>query len=90
MQDDKAKFDRAGAQILGVNSATVEAHQTYCRRKGFEFPILADTDLAVSRAYGACSGRRIQRKVVIIGADGLIRFSRNGMPTDDEILGALR
>jgi peroxiredoxin Q/BCP len=89
LQDDKAKFDRAGALILGVNSAPVGAHQKYCQRMGFEFPLLADSTLEVSRAFGALSGTRIRRKVVVIGPDGRVRFSRNGMPTDDEILGAL-
>lgn len=90
MQDDKDKFDRAGARIFGVNNNTVEAHQAYCSKKGFTFPLLADPDLSVARAYGAEKGGRTARTVVVIGADGKIVFHRPGMPTDDEILEALR
>ena len=55
MQDDKAKFDEAGAMILAVNNNTVAAHQGYCEKSGFTFPILADADLKVAKAYGADS-----------------------------------
>lgn len=76
--------------ILGVNNNSVEAHQGYCSKKGFTFPILADRDLSMSKAYGAEKGGRIKRKVVVVGADGRIVFERDGMPTDDEILEALQ
>ena len=90
MQDDKDKFDEAGALILGVNNNTIEAHQGYCRRKGFHFPILADVDLAMAKAYGAEKGGRTRRGVVIIDREGTIVYDQAGMPTDDEILEALR
>jgi peroxiredoxin len=90
LQDDKAKFDAAGALVLGVNNNTAEAHQGYCQKAGFSFPILADLDLAVAKAYGAEKGGRTKRTVVAIDAAGAIVFHRPGMPTDDEILEALR
>jgi peroxiredoxin len=90
LQDDKARFDRANAMILAVNNNTVEAHQTYCRKRGFSFPLLADADLRIAKAYGAEKGGRTARTVVVIGPDGKVAFHRHGMPTDDEILQALR
>ena len=90
MQDDKDKFDAANARVFGVNNNTVEAHQAYCSRKGFTFPLLADPDLAVAKAYGAEKGGRVTRTVVVIGSDGKVVFHRPGMPTDDEILEACR
>ena len=90
MQDDKDKFDRANARIFGVNNNTVEAHQSYCGRKGFTFPLLADPDLSVAKAYGAEKGGRVARTVVVVAPDGKVVFHRSGMPTDDEILEALR
>jgi len=90
LQDDKDKFEKANARIFGVNNNTVEAHQAYCSKKGFSFPLLADTDLAVARAYGVEKGGRTARAVVVIGPDGKVNFHRLGMPTDDEILEACR
>ena len=76
--------------ILGVNNNTVEAHQGYCRSAGFNFPLLADVDLVTAKAYGAEKGGRVKRTVVVIDRNGKIVFHRSGMPTDDEILEALR
>jgi peroxiredoxin len=90
LQDDKDKFDRANASIFGVNNNTVEAHQAYCGKKGFTFPLLADVDLAVAKAYRAEKGGRVTRTVVVVGPDGKVVFYRPGMPTDDEILEACR
>jgi peroxiredoxin len=90
LQVDKARFDEAGAMILAVNNNTVDAHRGYCEKAGFSFPIAADTTLDVARAYGAEKGGRVQRTVVVIGADGKIVFYRHGMPTDDEILEAVQ
>jgi peroxiredoxin len=89
LQDDKAKFDEAGAMILAVNNNTVAAHQGYCEKSGFTFPILADADLKVAKAYGAEKGGRVKRTVVVIDPEGKIVFRRSGMPTDDEILEAV-
>jgi len=90
LQDDKAKFDEAGALVLGVNNNTIDAHKGYCRKAGFSFPILADVDLAMAKAYGAENGGRTRRTVVVIDRDGKIVYYQPGMPTDDEILEALR
>jgi len=90
LQADKGRFDRANAMILAVNNNTVEAHQDYCKKQGFTFPLLADTDFRIARAYGAEKGGRTARKVVVIGPDGKVAFHRTSMPTDDEILKALR
>ena len=90
MQDDKAKFDAADARVLAVNNNSAEAHQGYCEKAGFSFPILADVDLTMARAYGAEKGGRTRRTVVVINRDGTIVYYKPGMPTDDEILEALR
>lgn len=90
LQADKAKFDRANAMILAVNNNTVDAHRGYCEQKGFSFRILSDPELRMAKAYGAEKNGRIARTVVVIGPDGIVRFHRSGMPTDDEILEALR
>ena len=89
MQVDKAKFEKGNAGIFGVNNNNVQAHQSYCEKFGFSFPILSDGDLQVSKAYGAEKDGRVKRTVVVIGPDGKIKFHRYGMPTDDEILAAL-
>jgi peroxiredoxin Q/BCP len=90
LRDDQDKFDRAGALIFGVNPGGEDSHRKFCDGFGFRFPLLSDPELRVAQAYGAARGSYNRRTVVVIGPDGLIKFYRRGMPTDDEILEALR
>jgi len=90
LRDDRDKFDRAGVQIFGVNPGTLDSHRKFCEGFGFPFPLLSDPGLKVAEAYGAARGSYNRRTVVVIGPDGMIRFHRHGMPTDDEILEAAR
>ena len=45
----------AGA-ILGVSAQGVESHQRFTTKYKLNFPLLADTDRAVARAYGTIGG----------------------------------
>ena len=90
MRDDKALFDRKNAALLGVNDASPDSHRSYCEKFAFNFPILADRNLEMSKAYRAEKDGRVKRTVVVIAPDGKIAFHQHGMPTDDQILGVLR
>lgn len=90
MRDDRAKFEAAGALVFGVNGNTAEAHRAYCDKFQFGFPLLSDEGLEVSKAYKAEKGGGIKRTVVVIAPDGNVKYHKAGMPTDDEILAALK
>jgi peroxiredoxin Q/BCP len=90
LRDDKDKFEQAGALIFGVNPAGQDSHRKFCDGFGFTFPLLCDADMKVAQAYGAAGSRTNRRTVVVIGRDGVVKFHRYGMPTDDEILEAVR
>lgn len=90
MRDDKAKFEKSGAAIFGVNDASAATHKTYCDKFKFNFPLLVDADLAVSKAYLAEKGGGVRRTVVVVGPDGNVKYHKYGMPTDDEILAAIK
>jgi peroxiredoxin Q/BCP len=51
-QDIQAK----DASILGVSTQDVASHQRFTEKYNLSFPLVADTDGAVSRAYGAIGG----------------------------------
>lgn len=90
LRDDQEKFDQVGARIFGINPGTLDSHRKFCEGFRFAFPLLSDPGLKVAEAYGAARGTFNKRTVVVIGPDGLVKFHRHGMPTDDEILEALR
>ncbi|MBC8104597.1 MAG: thioredoxin-dependent thiol peroxidase [Cytophagales bacterium] len=51
-RDLKGDYEAAGAAILGVSLDDVESHQKFADKYRLTFPLLADTDAAVSTAYG--------------------------------------
>ena len=52
-QRDLAKYQEAGAVILGVSVDTAESHKDFCAKEGLGFTLLADPGAKVSAAYGS-------------------------------------
>ncbi len=92
MRDDQAQFAAKQVQALGVNPASVEAHEKYREKFQFNFPLCSDPDRAVARAYHALKpgSDSIARTVYLIGSDGTVLFGQRGMPSTEAILAALR
>jgi peroxiredoxin Q/BCP len=95
-QRDLPKYEDAGAAILGVSFDTSESHQEFCAKEGLSFKLLADTDGAISTAYGSVmeyKGSKLSaRNTFIIGPDGKVAkvFTAVKPPThSEEVLAAL-
>jgi peroxiredoxin Q/BCP len=52
-QRDQAKFDAAGAVILGVSLDSPDSHKQFCTKEGLTFRLLADPEHRVVDAYGS-------------------------------------
>ncbi len=52
-QRDLAKYQNAGAVILGVSVDNAQSHKDFCAKEGLNFKLLADTDAKVSTEYGS-------------------------------------
>lgn len=72
-QADWPEYQKRGVQILGVSADSVDTHRQFCDQEGLTFPLLADTDGAVSRAYGSWLGFISLRHTFLIDPDGIIR-----------------
>jgi peroxiredoxin Q/BCP len=95
-QRDLAKYEGAGAAILGVSFDTSDSHQQFCAKEGLNFKLLADTDGAVSAAYGSVmdyNGTKLSaRNTFIIDQDGKVAkvFASVKPPAhSEEVLAAL-
>jgi peroxiredoxin Q/BCP len=95
-QRDLAKYEDAGAAILGVSFDTSESHRNFCAKEGLNFKLLADTDGAISTAYGSVmeyNGNKLSaRNTFIIDRDGKIVKVFTGvkpMTHSEEVLAAL-
>lgn len=52
LRDANVEIAARGAAILGVSAQGQESHQRFSEKFSLNFPLLADTDLAVAKAYG--------------------------------------
>lgn len=75
--DDIGAFAAVGAQVLAMSPQSVDDHVAFARRGGgFGFPLLADADKEVGRAYGILGPIGFYRRsIVIVDGDGIVRWA---------------
>jgi peroxiredoxin Q/BCP len=100
-RDLRGEVEAAGAVILGVSSDDLKSHGKFIGMHGLNFPLLSDTDTAVSSRYGVYVeknryGRKymgIERTTFIIDREGVIRKIYRKVKVDqhaDEVLEFVR
>ena len=73
---DIAQFQDLGAHLLAISPQSVESHEQFSSVHGFGFPLLADTEKSVARAYGVLGPVGFYRRsVFVIDGDGFIRYA---------------
>jgi thioredoxin-dependent peroxiredoxin len=95
-QRDLDKYRAANAVILGVSVDSAETHKDFCTKEGLSFTLLADTDAAVSTAYGSTmeyQGTKLSaRNTFLIDPNGKIaRVYEKAKPAanSEEVLAAI-
>jgi peroxiredoxin Q/BCP len=91
------RFVDVDAQVLAISPQSVDSHEQFsCRQGGFAFPMLADEDKEVGRAYGILGPLGFYRRsAFVVDADGVIRYAHRAVagltfrPTD-ELVEAVR
>jgi peroxiredoxin Q/BCP len=75
LRDNLAPIAAKGAAVLGVSTQGVESHQAFTKKYGLNFPLLADTDGKVGRAYGVLGGKGLMAKLKsAVGAADRVTF----------------
>jgi peroxiredoxin Q/BCP len=73
--NELAQFSELDAQVLALSSQDLESHEKFAAQHGFQFPLLADTEKSVARAYGVLGPLGIPRRsVFVIDASGVVRY----------------
>jgi thioredoxin-dependent peroxiredoxin len=91
-QQDIAKYQQRQTEIVGVSADSIDSHAEFCDSEGLKFPLLADTNGAISKAYGSWLGIFSMRHSFIIDPQGVLRATFTDVnPTthSQEILTAL-
>jgi peroxiredoxin Q/BCP len=93
--NELAQFSELDAQVLAVSGQDLESHEKFATQHGFQFPLLADTEKVVARAYGTLGPLGIPRRsVFVIDASGVVRYVHRALvgvtfrPVD-ELVGAI-
>jgi peroxiredoxin Q/BCP len=68
-RDARARLTRAGALVLGVSPDSADSHARFRDKLELNFPLLADPDKNLAKAYGAFGEKVLYGKKVV----GLIR-----------------
>jgi thioredoxin-dependent peroxiredoxin len=63
LRDHHAQIAAKGAAILGVSTQGEASHRKFTEKYHLDFPLLADTDGAVGRAYGTLGGPGLLSKI---------------------------
>jgi thioredoxin-dependent peroxiredoxin len=78
-QQDLPKYQAKNTQILGISVDSVDSHAEFCDSEGLKFPLLADTNGAVSKAYGSWIGAVALRHTYVIDPTGTLRAIFTGV-----------
>ena len=77
-QINKKVFDDLGINLIGINTGSVESHNSFTKSCNLGFPVLSDPLKKVSSKYKALNffgGNK--RKLVLIGTDKKIVFEKD-------------
>jgi thioredoxin-dependent peroxiredoxin len=69
-RDNWDKYLAKGIKVFGVSTDNEASHQAFTAKFNLPFPLLADVDGAVAKAFGADGGGYAKRYTFVIGADG--------------------
>lgn len=78
-QQDLPKYSAKNTQILGISVDDVASHAEFCDSEGLKFPLLADVDGTVSKAYGSWLGYSALRHTYVVDPAGNLRAIFTGV-----------
>ncbi len=75
------EFSDVQAQVLAISPQSVDSHEGFATKHGgFAFPLLADADKAVGRAYGTLGPIGFYRRsVFVVDAAGIIAYAHRAI-----------
>jgi thioredoxin-dependent peroxiredoxin len=84
-QADIAKFEAAGAQVIGISIDNRERNRKFAQEIGATFPLLSDTEKTTAKAYGVLSFTHLfaHRVTFVIDRGGVIRHIDKGSEAMD-------
>jgi thioredoxin-dependent peroxiredoxin len=93
VRDNWARYQETGAEVVGVNTDSVEKHRRFAANHQLPIRLLSDADRKTVRDYQMKNLFGTRRGVIVIDRDGVIRVRKVVMPFlrpgDGEVLNAI-
>jgi peroxiredoxin Q/BCP len=74
LRDASADLKKHGVAVIGVSTDTVEKQKEFKEKNNFTYPLLADTDKAVIKAFGQSGGMMASREAYLIDRSGKVVY----------------
>lgn len=74
LRDAAADLKKHGVAVVGVSTDPVEKQKEFKEANRFPFPLLADTDKAVIKAFGQSGGMFAAREAYLINREGKVVY----------------
>lgn len=95
------KFQKAGAEIIGVSRDSLRSHENFKAKLELPFPLISDTDEALCSLFGVIKMKKmygkevrgIERSTFVIDTEGVLRREWRGVKVPghvDETLEAVQ
>ena len=78
LRDASAELKKYGAAVIGVSLDNVEAQKKFKETNNFPFPLLADTDKKVVKAFGQNGIAFASREAYLINKEGKVVYYDKG------------
>lgn len=100
-RDNKAKFSRQQAVILGVSRDSIKAHENFKAKQGFNFELLSDKEELLCNIFDVIKEKNmygkkhmgVERSTFIIDPKGVLKHEWRKVKVDghvDEVLATLK
>ncbi|TVQ17889.1 MAG: peroxiredoxin [Leptolyngbya sp. DLM2.Bin15] len=81
-RDNYTAYQGKNIAVFGVSTDNEASHQAFASKFDLPFPLLADTDGTVTKAYDVDGGGYAKRVTYVIGTDGMITKVYTSVKTD--------
>ncbi|MEP7270461.1 MAG: peroxiredoxin [Acidobacteriota bacterium] len=93
VRDNWARYQATGAEVVGINADSVDKHRGFVDHHDLPLRLLSDGTGEVIRAFDMKNLIGTRRGVIVIDAEGVIRYRRVVFPvfrpSDDEVITAI-
>ena len=74
IRDDFGAFRNLNATVVGSSFDSIKSHQDFIKKYNLPFPLIADEEKTVAKAFKVSAGLFAKRATFIIGKDGKILY----------------